>query len=227
MRKGSKSPLRSHRLKLPLVIATITTLLWGAAGEQANAPILSPEARQALEDGLARFRQGKFEEAKNSFMKVTTQFPNYANGWINLGSTEYRLNQLDDAEKHLRKAVHLDPDLTQAWLTLGIIAYQKGDMDAGLAALSQAVYLEPDNAHAHMYLGVLARKRGWFDAAEEELRKAVELDESYAEAHYNLAIIYTEHRPPELELARRHYYRALDLGAPPDLDIEKILKRTK
>ncbi|MBV9273535.1 MAG: hypothetical protein JO333_06555, partial [Verrucomicrobia bacterium] len=59
------------------------------------------------------------------------------------------------------------------------------------------------------------------------LRKAVELDESYAEAHYNLAIIYTEHRPPELELARRHYYRALDLGAPPDLDIEKILKRTK
>jgi tetratricopeptide (TPR) repeat protein len=222
-----KRDFRAPRLKIPLVLATISALLWAAAGEQSNAPILSPEARQAFEDGLAKFRQGKFEAAKDSFVKVTVQFPNYASGWINLGSTEYRLNQLDDAEKNLRKAVHLDPDLTQAWLTLGIIAYQKGDMDAGLAALSQAVYLEPDNAHAHMYLGVLARKRGWFDAAEEELRKAVELDEGYAEAHYNLALIYTEHQPPELELARRHYYRALDLGEPPDPNMEKILKRAK
>jgi len=77
-----------------------------------------------------------------------------------------------------------------------------------------------------MYLGVLMRKRGWLDAAEDELRKAVELDATYAEAQFNLAIIYTERTPPALELARRHYYRALALGAAADPDLEKLLKRS-
>lgn len=194
--------------------------------DQNNAPVMEPEVRQAFDNGLVKFRAGEFAEAKQSFAQVTDRLPNYSGGWINLGSTEYRLGEYDDAEKHLRKAVRLDPEVTQAWLTLGIIAYQKGELEAGLAALSQAVYLDPGNAHAHMYLGVLARKRGWLDAAEEELRKAVELDDNYAEAHFNLAMVYTEHQPPVIELARRHYYRALALGAPADADLERLLKKT-
>jgi tetratricopeptide (TPR) repeat protein len=219
---GKSLPLRGSLLAaaVALVLYPVTVL-----SDQANTPVMEPAARQAFENGLLKFRAGQFEEAKQSFAQVTTLLPNYSGGWINLGSAEYRLGEYDDAEKHLRKAVHLDPEFTQAWLTLGIIAYQKGELEAGLAALSQAVYLEPDNAHAHMYLGVLARKRGWLDAAEEELRKAVELDDSYAEAHFNLAMVYTERQPPAIELARRHYYRALALGAPADVDLERLLKK--
>jgi tetratricopeptide (TPR) repeat protein len=205
----------------------ITFLLWSGPieSEPNKTPFMEPEVRQAFENGLAKFRAGQFEEAKQLFARVTELLPNYSGGWINLGSAEYRLNQLDDAENHLRKSVRLDPEVEQAWLTLGIIAYQKGELEAGLAALSQAVYLEPDNAHAHMYLGVLARKRGWFDAAVDELSKAVELDENYAEAHFNLAMVYAERQPPAIELARRHYYRALALGATPDADLDRLLKK--
>ena len=219
--------LANRRLpSLRVLFLSLPLLLWSVPvqGDPKNAPIMDPEVRHAFEDGLAKFRAGQFAEAKQLFAQVTDLLPNYSGGWINLGSAEYRLNQLDDAETHLRKAVHLDPDVEQAWLTLGIIAYQKGELDAGLAALSQAIYLEPDNAHAHMYLGVLARKRGWLDAAEAELSKAVELDEEYAEAHFNLALVYVERKPAAIELARRHYYRALALGAPPDADLDRLLK---
>jgi cytochrome c-type biogenesis protein CcmH/NrfG len=207
------------------VLALIFLCSVTVRSEQANAPVMEPEVREAFNDGLAKFQAGHFLEAKLAFARVTELLPNYSVGWINLGSAEYHLDQLDDAEKHLRKAVHLDPDVTQAWLTLGIIAFRKSELEASLAALSQAVYLEPDNAHAHMYLGVLARKRGWLDAAEDELRKAVELDENYAEAHFNLAMVYTERQPPAIELARRHYYRARALGAAADPDMERILKQ--
>jgi Flp pilus assembly protein TadD len=224
---GSGVKKRSNFLFSPITALIALIFLWplGGRSEQANAPVMEPDVRQAFEKGLAKFQAGQFQDAKEAFARVTELLPNYSLGWVNLGSTEYRLDQLDDAEKHLRKAVHLDPDGTQAWLTLGIIAFRKGELDASLAALSQAVYLEPDNAHAHMYLGVLARKRGWSDAAEEQLRKAVELDDSYAEAHFNLAMVYTERQPPAIELARRHYYRARALGAPADPDIERILKQ--
>jgi Flp pilus assembly protein TadD len=219
-------PRKAFSTRNSLLAAAVLLLLFPIAlrSEQNNAPIMEPEVRQAFDNGLLKFRAGQFEEAKQSFFRVTALLPNYSGGWINLGSAEYRLGEYDDAEKHLRKAVHLDPDVTQAWLTLGIIAYQKGELEAGLAALSQAVYLEPDNAHAHMYLGVLARKRGWLDAAEGELRKAVELDDNYAEAQFNLAMVYAEREPPAIELARRHYYRALALGAPADADMERLLK---
>jgi Tfp pilus assembly protein PilF len=116
--------------------------------------------------------------------------------------------------------------VAQTWLTLGIVTYSKNEPEAALAALSEAVYLDSNNPRAHMYLGVLMRKRGWLDAAEDELRKAVELDPTYPEAQFNLAMIYTERTPPALELARRHYYRALALGAAADPDLEKLLKRS-
>jgi Flp pilus assembly protein TadD len=225
--KLGHGPGKSWRSQSSLLVAAVGLVLCPITlrSEQNNVPVMEPQVRQAFDNGLLKFRAGQFEEAKQSFAQVTALLPNYSGGWINLGSAEYRLGEYDDAEKHLRKAVHLDPEVTQAWLTLGIIAYQKGELEAGLAALSQAVYLEPDNAHAHMYLGVLARKRGWLDAAEEELRKAVELDDSYAEAHFNLAMVYTERQPPAIELARRHYYRALALGAPADADLERLLKK--
>jgi Flp pilus assembly protein TadD len=219
---------RSNPLFSPILPVIAFIFLWPIAvrSEQANAPVMDPEAHHAFENGLAKFQAGQFQDAKQAFARVTELLPNYSGGWINLGSAEYRLDEFDNAEKHLRKAVHLDPDVTQAWLTLGIIAFRKGELEASLAALSQAVYLEPDNAHAHMYLGVLARKRGWLDAAEDELSKAVELDENYAEAHFNLAMVYTERQPPAIELARRHYYRARALGAAADPDMERILKQS-
>jgi hypothetical protein len=51
------------------------------------------------------------------------------------------------------------------------------------------------------------------------------LDETYGEAHYNLAVLYLERQPPAIELARRHYYRALNLGAEPDAELDRILKK--
>ncbi len=225
---GTLGKKLSRSLFSPILTVIAFIFLWPVAvrSEQANAPVMDPEAHNAFENGLAKFQAGQFRDAKQAFTRVTELLPNYSGGWINLGSAEYRLDELDDAEKHLRKAVHLDPDVTQAWLTLGIIAFRKGELEASLAALSQAVYLEPDNAHAHMYLGVLARKRGWLDAAEDELSKAVELDENYAEAHFNLAMVYTERQPPAIELARRHYFRARALGAAADPDMERILKQS-
>jgi Flp pilus assembly protein TadD len=196
------------------------------AEDTNSLPMLTPEARDAIEQGLAQFRDNKFDEAAKTFQKVTEMVPNHPMGWINLGSVEYRLGKLDEAERSLRKAVHLDPEVAQTWLTLGIVSYNKDEPEAALAALSQAVYLDSSNARAHMYLGVLMRKRGWLDAAEDELRKAVELDSTYAEAQFNLAMIYTERTPPALELARRHYYRALALGAAADPELEKLLKRS-
>jgi hypothetical protein len=51
------------------------------------------------------------------------------------------------------------------------------------------------------------------------------LDPGYADANFNLAVLYLGRTPPLIELARRHYQRAIDLGAKHDPAIEKIIAK--
>jgi Tfp pilus assembly protein PilF len=46
----------------------------------------------------------------------------------------------------------------------------------------------------------------------------------YAEAHFNLAVIYATAKPPSIALAKRHYEKALELGAGPDKRLAAMLK---
>jgi len=222
---ASDAPPNNPLVAIAVLFLFFTTGIAQQAPAQETPPPLSAEAQDAASKGISFFRQDQFQEAREQFEKVVQLAPTHPFGWVNLGSTDFRLGQTDRAEDELKKAVRLDPTAEQAWLTLGIISYQKDALDAGMAALSQAVYLDPKDAKAHLYLGVLIRKKGWLSGAEDEMRKALELDEGNAEAHFNLAVLCLEEKPPATELARRHYYRALDLGAKPDPELELKFKK--
>lgn len=173
---------------------------------------------------LAAFAHDDLETAKKAFQKLLDLNPNDLTALLNLGTIERRLKHPEAAERHLKKAVRLEPDAAIPWLTLGVIYFEQDKLDAALAALSQAVYLDPKNARAHNYLAVTIGKKGWLSGAEDELQKAIELSPDYADAHFNLAVFYLQRSPPAPELARRHYQKALDLGAAPDKLIEKELE---
>lgn len=153
--------------------------------------------------------------------------PGNLNAMLELGLLEYHARHLPEAEKVLVRATRAQPESAPAWLALGMVQCDAGKLDAALAALSQAVLLDPRNAKAHAYLGVTVGRKGWLDGAEAELQRALELDETMADAHFNLAVVYLQENPPLVELARRHYQRARDLGAAPDSLVEKQLNKSK
>ena len=82
-----------------------------------------------------------------------------------------------------------------------------------------------DTATAHNYLGITASQKGWQEAAEKEMLEAIANNPDYADAHFNLAVVYSTSQPPAKELARRHYEKALALGAQPDPTLDKLLGR--
>lgn len=165
--------------------------------------------------------------ARARLEKILAAEPNDVPALVDLGSLEYHARHFDEATKLLKRATRVNPDSAAAWLALGVVACESGKLDAALAALSQAVLLEPRNAKAHSYLGVTVGRKGWLNGAELELQRALELDETLAEAHFNLAVVYLQENPPMVELARRHYHRARDLGAAPDSLVENQLKGSK
>lgn len=184
---------------------------------------VSDEAQQLARRALADFAKGNLAAAKVGFERVLELAPDNVPTTINLGLIAYRQKAYTEAERLLQKVVRAQPDAGLAWLILGVIAYEQEKLDTALAALSQAVLYEPKNARAHHYLGVTVGKKGWYLGAEDEMRKALELDPDYAEAHFNLSVFYLQRNPPAVELARRHYQKALDLGAPPDAQVAQAL----
>jgi len=111
-------------------------------------------------------------------------------------------------------------------MLLGMNALEQKEYDEAVADLLQATLHDGKNPRAHNYLGMAAGRKGWSDASEQELRRAVELDPGYADANFNLAVLYLRRTPPLYELARRHYQRALDLGAARDPVIEKLIAKS-
>jgi tetratricopeptide (TPR) repeat protein len=191
-----------------------------ATPQQDPAQTLATEALQA-------FDKNDMEGARKKFQKLLDLQPDNFFALVNIGEVEYRLKKWDDAGTHLKRAVRLQPESGKAWLALGALYCDQEKLDEALAALSQAVLYDPKNPKAHNYLGVTVGKKGWYSGAEAELQRAIELDPDYAEAHFNLALSYLQRTPPAVEMARRHYMRALQLGEKPDPLIEKQLDGAK
>ncbi len=206
-------------------LATALVLL--AAPLRAQDATFVPEiAREAAAEGNAAFLRKDYERARRAYARVLELAPDNLVGLTNLGVVEFSAGNPAAAEKLLQKAVRLRLENAPAWLTLGIIHMDQGRLDEALANLSQAVVQDPRNPRARNYLGVVIGRKGWLDGAQSELRQAVEIDPNYSDAHFNLAYFYLERQPPLPELARRHYFRSLELGAPPDREIEETLKKS-
>lgn len=195
-----------------------------AAAKGADAGFMPEIAKEAVADGNNAFLKKDYARARKAYLQFLDLMPDNVLGLVNLGVVEFSSGNTAKAEGLLKKAVSIRLENPAAWLTLGIIAMDQERFDEALADLSQAVLQEPRNPRARNYLGVVIGRKGWIDGAQSELRRAVELDPSYSDAHYNLAVFYLEEKPPAIELARRHYYRAIELGAEKDPAIEKVLK---
>lgn len=190
----------------------------------AETPFVPEAAKQGVAEGNAAFLKKDYAGARKAFEKVLGLMPESLVALVNLGLVEFYSGHPDRAEELLKRAVSVRLENPAAWLTLGMIYMDADKSDEALAALSQAMVQDPRNARIRNFLGVVIGRKGWIDGAQSELRRAVELDPGYAEAHYNLAVFYLEEHPPAIELARRHYFRAVELGAEKDAAIEKRLR---
>jgi Flp pilus assembly protein TadD len=182
---------------------------------------------EALAEGNRAFTAKDYPAARRAYEQALAVDPDNLVALVNLGMADFQSDDNVKARDLLEKAVRLRLDTAPAWLTLGIIHMDSDRFPEALAALSQATLLDPENPRARNFLGVVIGRQGWIDGAQQELRRAVELDPAYADAHYNLAAFYLEEKPPAVELARRHYFKALELGVEKDTAMEKVLQSSK
>lgn len=207
-----------------------------ASGETppANGPLqvgrvkepvsLPPEVVALAKDGALAVAERDWPKARDLYLEMVKKSPDNALAYANLGVAEHQLGNLLAAAGNLSRSTELNPHIARNWQTLGLIQYERGELTLALSSLTRAVHEDPNDAETRLILAAVVRDYGWPDAAVTELQRAVEIDPKLAAAHYNLAVTYLGLDPPRIELARRHYYAAIDLGTAPSPEIEAILK---
>jgi len=194
-----------------------------SAESTAPSPVRLEEARMVAAQAEKAFASGNLKLSESLYKKSLEVAPENPAVLVSLAAVETRLGNLQASQTLLRRALRLDLNNGPAWLLLGMNALEQKQDEEAFADLVQATLRDEKNPRAHNYLGMAAGRKGWSEASEQELRRAVELDQSYADANFNLAVLYLRRTPPLIELARRHYQRAIDLGAPRDPAIEKLI----
>jgi tetratricopeptide (TPR) repeat protein len=184
---------------------------------------LPDDMRETAQDAADLFKNQKYDESAAKYQSIIEKYPESLYAWSNLGVVRFQQGKYDDALKALQQAVKLSPTDAFSYSNLGIVYYQLNQYENAIDALNSAKALDPNDAKTHNYLGCAESQKGWQEVAEKEFRKAIEIDPNFGDAHFNLALVYATSKPPSLELARREYNRALELGIGKDARLEKLL----
>jgi Flp pilus assembly protein TadD/predicted nucleic acid-binding Zn-ribbon protein len=187
---------------------------------------LPDDMRETAQEAADLFKNQKYDESAAKYQSIIDKYPESLYAWSNLGVVRFQQGKFDDALKALQQAVKLSPTDAFSYSNLGIVYYQLNQFENAIDALNAAKALDPNDPKTHNYLGCACSQKGWSEVAEKEFRKAIELDPNFGDAHFNLALVYATQKPPLLELARREYNRALELGIAKDPRLEKLLEGT-
>lgn len=214
-----------HRLGAILAIGFLFAPLLPA--QEAPAKFTPRILAEAVAEGNRAFEAKDYATARRAYERVLSLDPQNQMGLVNLGMVEFYSGDPAKSENLLKQAVRQRLETAPAWLTLGMIYMDQNRFPEALAALSQAALHDPNNPRIRNFLGVVIGREGWIYGAQQQLRRAVELDPAYADAHYNLAVFYLQEKPPATELAKRHYFKAVELGVEKDPSMEKVFHSAK
>lgn len=192
----------------------------GMAKGQSKLP---PELAGIAQRGATAVAEMNWVKAREAFLELVEKAPENALAYANLGVVEHQLGNLLAAEGNLNRSVQIDPFIAQNWQTLGLVQYERGEIVIAISSLARAIHEDPADARSRVYLAAVMRDYGWPRAATTELERAVQTDPDLVDAQFNLAVAYLNESPPRLELARRHYHAARDLGAEESPEIEELL----
>ena len=207
----------------------VTTPATGQSSPSAtNAPSSEIAWQGKFKECLARakeeFDRQDYLQAESTFKEALKLAPDDYFALSNLGVVEFQLGKMTEAEEALTKAVAHSTDSSFALTTLGIVHYRQERLGDAEKSLRKAVSINPQDFTAHNYLGIVLAASGKGKAGESEIMKAIEINPQYADAHFNLAVIYATSKPVAKMMAKKHYAKAMELGAPPDPSLEKLIQ---
>ncbi len=118
-------------------------------------PALKGNTESEFEMAVSFLQEDRFEEALALLRHITTEQPELAGPWINLGQVYVALEAPEEARQAFESAVAANPYNCTAHNELGLLSRQNGDFEAAERHYLNCLERVPGNDAAHLNLGIL------------------------------------------------------------------------
>jgi len=168
------------------------------------------EAYAAFLNGMLLERDGKFEEAINSFEAAARLDTGSVTPLIEIMALQMEMGRIEEAEKTGKRALGVSEDLGQVHIALGQMFLDSGRINEALDHLLKGTGLEPDNTGALFPLAEAMEKSGDREGALAVLEKLTVEEEFEALARFHIArlLILSGQIPESVD----HFSRAIELN---------------
>jgi tetratricopeptide (TPR) repeat protein len=123
------------------------------AGETKTPDRGDPQAR--FDAALTQMKAGDAVAAEDAFKSLTTDFPQYAGPWTNLGILYAKAKKRDAAIAALTRATQIDANNVVAFNWLGILNREAGNYAGAKQAYEQGLAAKPDDALTRLNYAIL------------------------------------------------------------------------
>ncbi len=189
----------------------------------APAPLSESEAAALLRNAQQMERVFNYRGALENYSRLADARRTDMDALKGKARCLLRMGQPDPALAAARAAVTAAPADQSAQLLLGLALAGTKQFNEATRVLGPVVRQDPLNLEARNALGAAWLGLGDMAAARRELEAALRLNPRLRDTHFNLAQVFFFSKPPDVERARQHYKRALEMGATPDPQFEKLL----
>ncbi len=173
--------------------------------------------------GLLATREGRIDDAIESFQAALRASPDYWIALENLGNAYRQQRRWDDARATLERAVGARPRSPEANYSLAMVYAQTDDTDRAYQYLQNALKFRPDYPEALNNLGILYLRTRRRDDAVEKFQECIRVAPAFDQSYLNLARVYSLEgdragaRRVLLDLLKQHPAHALAQKALGDL----------
>ena len=160
--------------------------------------------------GLLAGREGRMDEAVDSFQEALKLSPDHPIALDNLGSAYRQQKRWDDARKTYERALNVNANDADANYGLGMIFAQNNDTARAFDSLQKALQLRPHYPEALNNLGILYLRTQRRDEAVKSFEECMRVAPEFDQAYLNLARVYAVEESPAkaravlLELLKQH-----------------------
>ncbi len=157
--------LRPFYKKLTVLCVLLPAMLGGcsvgslmqAANSAADTPRVQAPARAQRDyrKAVSALQAGNYEQAEAALQSFVTEYPGYANAYVNLAIVVAQRGDNEAAVRLLQHAIEVDAGNVYALNRLGLIRRQQGEFAAAEQAWLEATRVNPDYPNAWYNLGVL------------------------------------------------------------------------
>jgi tetratricopeptide (TPR) repeat protein len=201
--------LSQTKLVAPKIGALAVLVL--AAGI-VNSPAIGkpgPSAAGYNNLGNAFNKEGKIEEAVDSYHQALRLEPGYGVAHYNLGNLFAQQNKFKEAEYHLAKAIEINLLHAEAYNSMGNILARQGQLEGAVQQYRMALKLGFLRDAVYFNLAITLIKLGRLDEASEILKESLKVNPDFAPAYHALGKILAAQG--KLDEAIQHFRRAVSI----------------